>query len=55
MAQSQTAPRTADTEGPTSFNLMKWIAENPDKLKPPLGANTMFRAGRLHGYRRGRA
>jgi 3-hydroxyanthranilate 3,4-dioxygenase len=43
MAQSQTAPRTADTEGPTSFNLMKWIAENPDKLKPPLGANTVFR------------
>jgi 3-hydroxyanthranilate 3,4-dioxygenase len=43
MAQAQIAPRTADTEGPTSFNLMKWIAENPDKLKPPLAANTVFR------------
>ena len=21
---------------------MKWIAENPDKLKPPLGAKTIF-------------
>jgi 3-hydroxyanthranilate 3,4-dioxygenase len=43
MAQSRAAPRTADTAGPTAFNLMQWIAENPDKLKPPLGAKTVFR------------
>ena len=28
---------------PAAFNLMEWIAENPDKLKPPLGAKTIFR------------
>jgi len=40
---TQPKPRTDDVGGPTSFNLMKWIAENPDKLKPPLGAKTVFR------------
>lgn len=30
-------------EKPAAFNLMQWIAENPDKLKPPLGAKTIFR------------
>src|SRR6516225_1007587 len=39
----QPKPRTDDVGGPTSFNLMKWIAENPHKLKPPLGAKTVFR------------
>ena len=48
MAQAQAVQKTEDknnitTSGPTSFNLMKWIAENPDKLKPPLGAKTIFR------------
>ena len=43
MSQIQDAPRIAETEGPASFNLMKWIAENPDKLRPPLGAKTVFR------------
>ncbi len=42
MAQAQPV-RTEEKAGPTSFNLMKWIAENPDKLKPPLGAKTIFR------------
>ena len=39
---TQPKPRTDDVGGPTSFNLLKWIAENPDKLKPPLGAKTVF-------------
>jgi 3-hydroxyanthranilate 3,4-dioxygenase len=43
MAPAQAAPRAAATAGPTAFNLMQWIAENPDKLKPPLGAKTVFR------------
>ena len=43
MAQAATAQQTEQTSGPTAFNLMKWIAENPDKLKPPLGAKTIFR------------
>ena len=48
MAQAQAVEKTqataTDTSGPTSFNLMKWIAENPDKLKPPIGARTLFHA-----------
>src|SRR5215204_6383524 len=32
-----------ERSGPTAFNLMKWIAENPDKLKPPVSAKTIFR------------
>jgi 3-hydroxyanthranilate 3,4-dioxygenase len=43
MAQAQTASTTQADTGPSSFNLMKWIAENPDKLKPPIGAKTIFR------------
>src|SRR6516165_12763234 len=39
---TQPKPRIHDVGGPTSFNLMKWITENPDKLKPPLGAKTVF-------------
>jgi 3-hydroxyanthranilate 3,4-dioxygenase len=39
MAQAQPVPQD---EKPASFNLMKWIAENPDKLKPPIGAKTIF-------------
>jgi 3-hydroxyanthranilate 3,4-dioxygenase len=43
MSQAQTVSKTEASTGPTAFNLMKWIAENPDKLKPPLGAKTIFR------------
>ncbi|MET0278419.1 MAG: 3-hydroxyanthranilate 3,4-dioxygenase [Pseudorhodoplanes sp.] len=43
MAQAATAQKTETSSGPTAFNLIKWIAENPDKLKPPLGAKTIFR------------
>jgi 3-hydroxyanthranilate 3,4-dioxygenase len=43
MAQAATVQATEQSSGPTAFNLMKWIAENPDKLKPPLGAKTIFR------------
>ena len=43
MAQAAAVQRTDETRRPTAFNLMKWIAENPDKLKPPLGAKTIFR------------
>ncbi len=43
MAQAAAVQKTDETAGPTAFNLMKWIAENPDKLKPPLGAKTIFR------------
>ena len=28
---------------PIALDLMQWIAENPDKLKPPIGAKTIFR------------
>ena len=42
MAQAASIQKTEETSGPTSFNLMKWIAENPDKLKPPVGAKTIF-------------
>ena len=43
MAQAAAIQPTEQASGPTSFDLMKWIAENPDKLKPPLGAKTIFR------------
>lgn len=36
------APRQAPAL--VAFDLMRWIAENPDKLRPPLGARTVFRA-----------
>lgn len=39
----QNARQPHQQSGPTAFNLMKWIADNPDKLKPPLGAKTIFR------------
>jgi 3-hydroxyanthranilate 3,4-dioxygenase len=39
----QDARQPHQQSGPAAFNLMKWIAENPDKLKPPLGAKTIFR------------
>ena len=39
----QDARQPHQQSGPTAFNLMKWVAENPDKLKPPLGAKTIFR------------
>ena len=42
MAQAATAQKSETSTGPTSFNLMKWIAENPDKLKPPVSAKTIF-------------
>ena len=42
MAQAQPVQKE-EKAGPASFNLMKWIAENPDKLKPPLSAKTIFR------------
>ncbi len=34
---------TTNSHEPASFPLMQWISENPDKLKPPLGAKTIFR------------
>ena len=37
------AQKLESEAGPTSFNLLKWISENPHKLKPPIGANTVFR------------
>ena len=43
MAQAHAVAPAEEKAGPTSFNLMKWVAENPDKLKPPLGAKTIFR------------
>ena len=48
MSQAATAEISARREPaqekkPASFDLMSWIAENPDKLKPPLGAKTVFR------------
>jgi 3-hydroxyanthranilate 3,4-dioxygenase len=43
MAQTATAQKTETSSGPTSFNLMKWIAENSDKLRPPTGGKTIFR------------
>lgn len=42
MSQAQTAAKVEASPAPSAFNLMKWIAENPDKLKPPLGAKTIF-------------
>ncbi len=42
MAQAAAIKKTEEPSGPTSFNLMQWIAENPDKLKPPVGAKTIF-------------
>ncbi len=42
MSQAQTAAKVDVSSAPSAFNLMKWIAENPDKLKPPLGAKTLF-------------
>jgi 3-hydroxyanthranilate 3,4-dioxygenase len=40
-----TAAQKLDSENdkPASFNLLKWISDNPQKLKPPIGANTVFR------------
>lgn len=43
MAQSPTAVVSSKESTPTSFNLMQWIADNPHKLKPPIGGNTLFR------------
>ena len=43
MSQAQAVIEPEASTGPQAFNLMKWIAENPDKLKPPLGAKTIFR------------
>lgn len=43
MSQAQAVIEPEASSGPQAFNLMKWIAENPDKLKPPLGAKTIFR------------
>lgn len=43
MSQAQAVTQAEASTGPQAFNLMKWIAENPDKLKPPLGAKTIFR------------
>lgn len=37
------ASKSNPTEKPTAFNLLSWIKENPHKLKPPIGANTVFR------------
>jgi 3-hydroxyanthranilate 3,4-dioxygenase len=37
------ASKTEAGQKPSSFNLLKWIKENPHKLKPPIGGNTVFR------------
>ena len=42
MAQAAAVQATEQPSGPTAFNLMKWIAEKPDKLKPPTGAKTIY-------------
>ena len=43
MAQASIIQKTEASSGPTSFSLTKWIAENPDKLKPPTGGKTILR------------
>ena len=43
MSEAQAVIHAEANPGPQAFNLMKWIEENPDKLKPPLGAKTIFR------------
>jgi 3-hydroxyanthranilate 3,4-dioxygenase len=44
MAQALAAEKQSPAnKRPASFNLLSWISENPHELKPPIGANTVFR------------
>ncbi|QCI66589.1 3-hydroxyanthranilate 3,4-dioxygenase [Phreatobacter stygius] len=45
MSKTQALEQTATEAGqkPAAFNLMKWIDENADRLRPPTAAHTIFK------------